>query len=391
MIMPKTIVNIITEDNPIPAYLFIKEKYEEGDKLMYISAKDTEDDLDSLSELFNVPATHIEEIVLKNDMDEFTYEKICRTVITHLKHGINYCVNLAGGTRYMALAVQQVFERFGAEFYYVQIEENIMVKSIFDNSINDDDDYFYPIRHRMKIGEYLKTHEITHDLREGSHKPIRSEVQADIIFDMFARQELSQHDYDTLEQLRTYYRNRRRVRIIDLEVYSNPQEAVPYLTEFLEHIGFVPRVSKFLFKDELEYLTGGWFEEYVYYFVQRYIKPQDLALNVKISRGGVKHNNELDVVFTKGNKLFVIECKTGVQTERLFNEIVYKVCAVREALLGVLSYSYIFSLKRDDTDVLKRIAENMEITFVDYRILVTPQKLKLTMKKMEFQAKDFVG
>ena len=63
--MPKTIVNIITEDNPIPAYLFIREKYEDGDKLMYISAKDTEDDLDALSELFNIPATHIEEIVLK--------------------------------------------------------------------------------------------------------------------------------------------------------------------------------------------------------------------------------------------------------------------------------------------------------------------------------------
>ena len=114
--MSKTLVNIITEDNPIPAYLFIKEMYEEGDKLMYISAKDTEDDLDALSELFNVPATHIEEIVLRNDMDEFTYEKICRTVLGYLSEGVNYCVNLAGGTRYMALAIQQVFEKFKASF-----------------------------------------------------------------------------------------------------------------------------------------------------------------------------------------------------------------------------------------------------------------------------------
>jgi hypothetical protein len=386
--MSKTIVNIITEDNPIPAYLFIKEKYENGDKLMYISAKDTEDDLDALSELFNVPATHIEEIVLKNDMDEFTYEKICRTVLGHLKHGVNYCVNLAGGTRYMALAIQQVFERFGADFYYVQVEENMMVKSIFDNSINDDDDYFYPIRHRMKIAEYLKAHEINHDLKEGNHRPIRSEVQASFIFDMFVRQELNKHDHDTLEQLRTYYRNRQRVTICNLEMCQDPKRGVPYLSEFLEHIGYVPKVSKYLYKDELEYLTGGWLEEYVYYLVQRYIKPQDLALGVKISRGKLRHDNELDVVFTKGNKLFVIECKTGVQTERLFNEIVYKVCAIREALLGVSGYSYIFSLKRDDADVLKRIAENMDITFVDYGILTTSRKLKLVMKKIDIQAKD---
>ena len=26
--MPKTLVNIVTDDNPIPPYLFIKEKYE---------------------------------------------------------------------------------------------------------------------------------------------------------------------------------------------------------------------------------------------------------------------------------------------------------------------------------------------------------------------------
>ena len=45
---------------------------------------------------------------------------------------MNYCVNLAGGTRYMALAVQQVFERFKSEFFYVQVEENLIVKSAFD-------------------------------------------------------------------------------------------------------------------------------------------------------------------------------------------------------------------------------------------------------------------
>lgn len=87
--MSKTLVNIITEDNPIPAYLFIKEKYEEGDRMMYISSKDTEDDLDALSELFNVPATNIDEIILKNDVDELSYEKICRAILARLDHETN--------------------------------------------------------------------------------------------------------------------------------------------------------------------------------------------------------------------------------------------------------------------------------------------------------------
>ena len=386
--MPKTIVNIITEDNPIPAYLFIKEMYQEGDRLMYISAKDTEDDLDSLSDLFNVPAGDIMEIVLKNDIDELKYENICRAVLGYLDHNVSYCVNLAGGTRYMALAVQQVFERFQAEFFYVQVEENIIVKSKFDDSIFNNDDYVFPIRHRMTIAEYLQAHEIQNDLDRFTHGPIRSKEESVYIFSKFTQRGLSVQDYDTMEALRKY-RNMKSIQILTTETtgyYQYP--AMPGLSGFLCHIDFVPEKKGTLNKREIEYLTGGWFEEYVYYLVKKHIKPQDIAMGVRISRSGVRHDNELDVVFMKGNKLFVIECKTGVQTERLFNEIVYKVCAIREALLGVSCYSYIFSLKRDDTDVLKRIADNMEITFVDHDILTSSRKLKLAMVRMDIQSKD---
>ena len=387
--MPKTLVNIITEDNPIPAYLFIKEKYEDGDRLMYISAKDTEDDLDALSELFSVPATLIEEVVLKHDMDEFTYEKICRTVLGHLKKDTHYCVNLAGGTRYMALAVQQVFEKFDTEFFYVQLEENLIVKSIFNDNIYNNDDYFFPIRHRMTIAEYLRAHEIQHDLNQDGHLPIRSETDTARIFKLFSKQMLPYQDFETMELLRLHYRKRRNIQIKAVETkgcFHGP--AVPGLSRLLYDIEFVPETKGVLNHRELEYLTGGWFEEYVYFLVKKYIKPQDISISVVISRKGIRHNNELDVVFTKGNKLFVIECKTGVQTERLFNEIVYKVCAISEALLGVSCCSYIFSLKKDDSDMLKRLADNMGITFVDNSILTTPRKLQLAMVKIDIQAKD---
>ena len=387
--MPKTIVNIITEDNPLPAYLFIKENYEAGDRLMYISAKDTEDDLDALSELFNVPATLIEEIVLKDAMDEFAYERICRTVYDHLESGISYWVNLAGGTRYMALAVQQVFEKFNTRFFYVQVEENLIVETIFNSNIYNDDDYFYPVRHRLSIAEYLRVHEIQNDLATSDHQPIRSEAQAAHLFTLFSSQQLDRADYEVMELLRRHYRSRQKIRISKVESpddLRNP--AIPHLSKFLAYIGFIPQINDVLNHSELEYLTGGWFEEYVYYQVEKYVQPQDIALSAVISRKGVRHTNELDVVFTKGNKLFVIECKTGVQTERLFNEIVYKACAISESLLGVSCYSYIFSLKKDDDDLLKCIAANMDITFVDYGILTSPRKLRLIMAKIGLQAKD---
>ena len=387
--MAKTLVNIITEDNPLPAYLFINENYQAGDRLMYISAKDTEEDLEALSELFQVPATLIDEIVLKHDMDEFTYEKICRTVLSRLSPDVCYWVNLAGGTRYMALAVQQVFERFNSIFYYVQVEENLIVQTIFHDSIYDDDDYFFPIRHRMGIAEYLRIHEIHHNLAAPCHQPIRSEAYCNRLFEMFASHQLRKTDFEVLELLRLHYRKRQRLEIAHAEsVGSGKSPAVPNLSKFLDRIGFVPKKDGLLDHEELEYLTGGWFEEYVYYQVQKYIQPQDIAIGVEIFRKGVRHRNELDVVFTKGNKLFVIECKTGVQTERLFNEIVYKVCAVSESLLGVSCFDYIFSLKKDEDNMLKRIAGNMGVTFADYGILTSPRQLQLLMAMIVLQSKD---
>lgn len=295
--MSKTLVNIITEDNPIPAYLFIKEKYEAGDRLMYISAKDTEDDLDALSELFSVPTTHIDEIVLKNNMDEFTYEKICRTVLSYLNNETLYCVNLAGGTRYMALAVQQVFEKFHSSFYYVQVEENIIVQSIFNDSIYDDDDLFYPIQHRVTIAEYLRVNGIQNDVLEDGHEPIRSEADVTRFFNLFAGRKLYGSDYETMEILRQYYRKRKNISIREAETSSKPQcPAIPHLSSFLNHVSFIPSVNGKLNRNELEYLTGGWFEEYVYYQVKKRISPQDIAIGVHVSRNDkTNHTNELDV------------------------------------------------------------------------------------------------
>lgn len=390
--MPKTIVNIITEDNPIPAYLFIKEMYKEGDKLMYISAKDTEDDLDALSDMFSVPAYNIEEIVLKHNMDEFTYEKICRTVKVALKPDVNYCVNLAGGTRYMALAVQQVFEDYNSTFYYVQVEENMIVKSKFDDAINNNDDYFYPIRYRMKIAEYLRAHEINHDLSRYNHVPFFPKAKSVNMYNLFAYEDINSKYYDTLEALRNKCRNRRRVRIREVEEsHGEEKPLVPRLSQFLTRISFIPRTSGILSRQEIDYLIGGWFEEYVYYLVKRFIKPQDLALGARIWRRNVHHNNELDVIFTKGNKLFVIECKTGVSSDSLFNDIVYKACAIKEALLGVSCFSYIFSLKKDDTNNLKRIAEMMDITFLDHDIITKPRKRRKALAYIYVKSKDGIN
>lgn len=368
--MSKTLVNIVTEDNPIPAYLFIKEKYEPGDRIMYISAKDTAADMEWLSAIDGVSPDYMDEILLRDDIDEFKYEKICRAVRSHLKKGEQYWVNLAGGTRYMALAVQQVFDAFGAKFFYVNTEDNTIIQSVYDDSIYDDDDLIYPIKYRMNISEYLMVNDLVNDMAKSTHKPIFPFQMAENMFQLFSQRLLDNHDYKIMVILRENYRNcSKGVYIRELERPSRPNfPSIPDIWNFLHLVNMSVANGK-LSHDQLEWITGGWFEEYVYYIVKQAINPDDIAIGLHVSRKGIKRINELDVTFIKDNRFFVIECKTGVETERLFNEIVYKACALREALLGVSCHSYIASLKQDTSGELKKIAMNMDIVFWDYAVM----------------------
>ena len=72
-----------------------------------------------------------------------------------------------------------------------------------------------------------------------------------------------------------------------------------------------------------KYLSGGWFEEYVYLQCEPHERSgviKDLRINVELTMesGGKQQNkisdniyNELDVVFTDGYSLHIVECKTG--------------------------------------------------------------------------------
>lgn len=379
--MSKTIVNIIDKSNPLPAYLFTKEYYEEGDELLFISNEEEADCIQHLAQQLEVDETLVKRIIVKRHEDKMLYEYICRTIKSELNADTQYYLNLAGGNRYMTLSVQHVFEEFNTLFFYTQTRENLIVKTIFDHSIYDDDDEVFPIKHRMTLKEYFNLYGLQSDVDQ-PRKQVKETAFSQHLFTMFSQSMFGRGDYHVMETLREKYRNWKFLTISEAE---NPHKdfmtAIPNLSKFLNYIGFVPEQKDSLQSYEMEYLTGGWFEEYVYSLIKKVLQPDDIAMGVHISNGIIKHNNELDVCFMKANKLFVIECKTGVTSESLFNEIVYKVCALKEVLLGT-SNSYIFSLKKDHKGGWKKTARYMGITFCDWLNLTSPELLKTILKSM---------
>ena len=385
--MSKTIVNIIDKNNPLPAYLFTKEYYEDGDNVLFISTVEEADCIDHLAKQLEISEEKVERIIVKRHENNMLYEYICRTIKNQLSQEKQYYLNLAGGNRYMTLSVQHVFEEFNTLFFYTQTRENQIVKTIFDNSIYDDDDEVFPIKHRMTLKEYFGLYGLETDLDQ-PRPQVKDIAYSQHLFTMFSQSLLGRGDYQAMETLRNKYRNWKFLIVSEVE---NPHKeymtSIPNLGKFLNYIGFVPERQGSLQNNEIEYLTGGWFEEYVYLLIKEVLRPDDIAMGVHISNGRIKHNNELDVCFIKSNKLFVIECKTGVTSESLFNDIVYKVCALKEVLLGT-SNSYIFSLKKDSKGIWKKTAKYMGITFCDWLSLTKPENLKHILKEMNKIAEE---
>ena len=380
----KTLVNIFDTQEPLAAFLFLKQYYEEGDRLLFISTKEDRNAVAPYAELLHIADAAIDYVWFKRGEDSYIYERICRQLRSRVPASGNYWVNLAGGSRYLALAVQHLFAGYNAKFFYVQTRENVIVSSVFDDSIHDNDDIVEPILYRMSLAEYFELNGLTHDLAIRSHHPIRSADEAHRIFGCFKRRQLSHRAFSAIDQLRVQYRGTRRPLAISdiMHGIPNRREAILGIKELLSAFGFMPEQPGMLAPKEVDYLTGGWFEEYVYYTLQRMVHPQQIALGVRIARPGSLHNNELDVLFIKANTLFVVECKTGVATDHMFNEIVYKVGALKEVILGMACHSYIFTLKNDYDRRLAHVADVMGVRLCAKGTLVNEAKMEEVAAEM---------
>ena len=98
--------------------------------------------------------------------------------------------------------------------------------------------------------------------------------------------------------------------------------------------------------------------------------------------------NELDVVFTLGNKLFIIECKTGIARQKDLNDIVYKATALKDGILGKLgANSYIFSLKKEEPNFSK-IARNMNIKYCSEEYFHSEEKQRELFEEIRKKANN---
>lgn len=265
--------------------------------------------------------------VLQVAADELSdiYTKLDRLQLP--SQGVHYYVNLTSGTKLMSIALFNYFARGTYEkcssIFYIPIGRNGYVQ-VQDRGTPLTRDLTY----RISVREYLASYGI--ELAAASrllHQPVTytqtllSRMQSFRADPAFAK---------ALHGLRqAYNRNRDKGEAMALKVGKD-------LAALLEQLEYPYRQKAGLTAADARYLAGGWLEEWAYHKVQSTLGLPDtaLALNALVTRpdgqGGIVAN-ECDLLFTRNNTLYVLECKTGLgkRGNKLFDEAVYKLAALR--------------------------------------------------------------
>ena len=262
-------------------------------------------------------------------------------------------VNLAGGTKLMTIAAQEVF---GGDFdlFYVVPERDLIVM------ISDSDAIPYEIQDKIKIEDYFAIHGYKVNSIE-RRKNISSESRK-----LFEKLQPRMDEYSkaigTLNKL-AYEAWRKRSMQIKNDI---PETSWDMLLLFQEH-GSIEYYddNKIKFKDDdgRAFCNGFWLEDLVYLELRKMsdeLAFQDFAVSVEIENAhGVR--NEIDAAFLHNNSLYLIECKTAKMNEK-GADVVYKMDTI-SGYAGLYTKGILISQRRLERHDDQR-ARDLKITVI---------------------------
>lgn len=336
----RTIVNIVSEQT-LPNYLFVKEMYEQGDNIIWILTKDGEKALKPMKYLEDSLIKENHKKILLKEGGEEDVDYMTTLFKKEVLDKVSYLVNLTGGTKLMSLVVYNFFkENFtDTSFYYMPIGENKII-NINDATIID-------IVYKVGVKEYLKLYGLE---GRGTGDTYLDFEEAMFMYEKYKDIQRS----DEIIKLRGNEEELKQLKITDGEVrrlkrYRNnlSEIAISKLEDkdiiaFLSQNNLPTKKYGMISSKDANYLTGGWFEDFVYYLIKKSINPDDILHSITILKSGDRQSqNEIDVIYTKNNKLYVIECKTGIPNGE-FNNIADKATAIK-SLLGKNVESYFYT------------------------------------------------
>ena len=326
--MDKNIIIVLVSQQTIQNVLFIKEFVKSNDDhILLISTKGMKEKEEWIKNSLNIQNKYYSIIVDEYDNKDIL-EKLKEFNIHECK---NKYINITGGTKLMSIETYDFFKSIeNCHIYY--ITRGNEYKKIFP--IEEENTYNFKCS--VSIKEYFKAYGFE------SKESGLSEIDKEYTYG-FLEKFLETDRYDIIKKLQEERKNnsvKKKGRLNTVEVEG--------LNDFLSDIAFPLKNEGIILKKEIEYLTGGWFEEYIYYTLKDASVVQDTDILCGVSKKNGRSDNELDIVILKENQLHIIECKTYICNKgksSLPADTVYRLDSIQKEL-GLFAKPYIVTLNK---------------------------------------------
>ena len=373
--MNKTLIVILVSEQTIQNVQFLKwffnTKLQNAD-LLFISTTKMEEKnkSDCIKNALPNIAKYIDEskivCVKENSLEDI---KIIVSSLLNTWVHKNFVVNITGGTKLMSLVTYNIFSNLeNTEIYYQPIAKNL--QQVFPEQRS------FEVTELITLEEYMKAYGISFKYDNNCL------MDYDYNKNVFNKIIKDNHDFIkplVLLQNNKYFRNSfKRKDDIDFLKIPNEKFTTPE-GEIIDKNKVIETISKFPFditritKTQLRYITGGWFEEFVYQKIktEQNLSEQNIALNVYIEKQGDK--NELDVAYLdSNNKLHVIECKSfieGKEGGKILDDALYKLQAIMKTKFGLNAVPHFFTQSEIEKDSSLIRAKEYGIQITDGKTL----------------------
>lgn len=345
----------------IPNYLFIKEKYLPGDRVALITTKGSMELceaflIDTLTIHNNWSNLIVDSLKFDKKNDEWNWLLVNKKMQEWFPKQSNttFIANITGGTKLMSIALfLRMKEIPGSEIYYMPSTDDSYIDCLTNESLS------CKINVSVTPEEYMRLYGQSNI--QISYPKFGKDVCNTIYNNWDKRNEFIEIK-EFIQSKRgknifIYPQNQNEKKAFDKYSINAKPIDIETLKNYLKALGFTRKNENMLDKNEVDFLSGGWFEEWTYYSIKENLglSDCDIVTNVKVKTENNQPTKELDVVFTKNNKLYIVECKSSFD-RRIMNmgKLIKEVAGIRDSLGSLNANSIIYILGNGPDEITEK-------------------------------------
>ncbi|MFN3740323.1 MAG: Card1-like endonuclease domain-containing protein [Thermodesulfovibrionales bacterium] len=261
-------------------------------------------------------------------------------------------VNLTGGTKIMVLAAYNIFKEIAEQMIYTPIPKNEFI-TVFPKK--EDCKSPVPLSLKLSVEAYVTAYGVKVKNRDEINR-LKSNASKNeklcrwMIQNYIEIEDILGEFYGWLKD----HRDKEKYTLRDKYIPKKQQEI-----ELLRHLGIEVNnkgINKTFSKYEIRFLTGDWLSDFCFNEISK-LSVDDCVTGIKLI-SPKEAENEFDVMFTKDNALYIVECKSLKQRHDKDADILYKINSLQHDF-GLRVKGFLVSTARGILDDRNAIRESI--------------------------------